>query len=386
MAQRHAQERSGTEHDPSPVAPGPGPGEGDALRRQVTRQAAVADFARTALESRDAATVLQAAAEVLAETLDVEYVSVLRVGSPGEQLRYCAGVGWPNERVGDGTSELVAGGQIRFTLDNDDPVVSDDLSTETRFRVVDTIRELGLMSTISGVVRGLEVPYGVITVHTTSPRRFDSDDSAHLRTVANLVGSALARDQIEGELAHSEHGLRLALEAGDMGVWFWNRRADTMVFTEAMERLCGLTPGSFSGTSQAFLDLVHPDDRGTQQHLLDELALNGNPIDTLFRVVARDGRDRWLAGRYRAINGEHADECVGVSIDITERKRIEDRLAEALARLDTLLDAAPVGFALLDEDLRYLRVNEHLAAIDGVPVLAHRGHSIVEIVPELAEE
>jgi PAS domain S-box-containing protein len=386
VAQRHAQERSGTEHDPSPVAPGPGPGEGDALRRQVTRQAAVADFARTALESRDAATVLQAAAEVLAETLDVEYVSVLRVGSPGEQLRYCAGVGWPNERVGDGTSELVAGGQIRFTLDNDDPVVSDDLSTETRFRVVDTIRELGLMSTISGVVRGLEVPYGVITVHTTSPRRFDSDDSAHLRTVANLVGSALARDQIEGELAHSEHGLRLALEAGDMGVWFWNRRADTMVFTEAMERLCGLTPGSFSGTPQAFLDLVHPDDRGTQQHLLDELALNGNPIDTLFRVVARDGRDRWLAGRYRAINGEHADECVGVSIDITERKRIEDRLAEALARLDTLLDAAPVGFALLDEDLRYLRVNEHLAAIDGVPALAHRGHSIVEIVPELAEE
>lgn len=386
MAQRHAQEPSGTEQDPSPVAPEPRPAERDSLRRQATRQAAVADLARSALETRDLATLLQAAAEVLAETVDVEYVSVLEVGPSGEQLRFCAGVGWPSEWVGELTSDLVAGGQIRFTLESDEPVVSEDLSTETRFGVVDTIRELGLMSTISVVVRGLERPYGVITMHTTSRRRFDVDDIAHLRTVANLVGSALARDQVEDELRQSESGLRLALEAGDMGVWFWNRRTDTMVFTEAMERLCGLAPGSFARTSNAFLELVHPDDRGTQLHLLEELALNGNPIDTLFRIVGRDGTVRWLAGRYRVIDAEQPDECVGVSIDITERKRIEDRLAEALARLDTLLDAAPVGFALLDENLRYLRVNEHLAAIDGVPVIAHRGRSIVEIVPELAEE
>ena len=58
-----------------------------------------------------------------------------------------------------------------------------------------------------------------------------------------------------------------------------------------------------------------------------------------------------------------------------------DRAAEeATALLDTLLGAAPVGFGMVDTELRYVRVNPTLAAINGVPVEAHLGRRPTEVL------
>lgn len=90
--------------------------------------------------------------------------------------------------------------------------------------------------------------------------------------------------------------------------------------------------------------------------------------------------------------------------DVTERKQAEaDRLrlaqeraaraaaeaeaarqGEAAALLDTLLAAAPNGFALFDRDLRFVRVNQALADINGIPIAVHLGRTLRESVPALA--
>jgi PAS domain S-box-containing protein len=57
---------------------------------------------------------------------------------------------------------------------------------------------------------------------------------------------------------------------------------------------------------------------------------------------------------------------------------------ESLALLDTLLAKAPVGFAFMDQELRYRRINEALAAINGLPPAAHLGHTLHESLPTLA--
>src|SRR3569832_1448492 len=48
--------------------------------------------------------------------------------------------------------------------------------------------------------------------------------------------------------------------------------------------------------------------------------------------------------------------------------------------------SAPVGLAMLDADLRYVRINKHLADINGFSIDAHIGKSIHEMVPEIAEQ
>ncbi len=56
---------------------------------------------------------------------------------------------------------------------------------------------------------------------------------------------------------------------------------------------------------------------------------------------------------------------------------------EADAMLDTIITTAPEGFALFDTELRYVRVNDALAAINGVPAAEHAGRTLQQIVPDI---
>jgi len=69
--------------------------------------------------------------------------------------------------------------------------------------------------------------------------------------------------------------------------------------------------------------------------------------------------------------------------ELAERQRSQHLTAESLALLDTLQRHAPIGIAFMDRDGRYQRVNDELAAIDGVPADAHLGRTIAEIVPAI---
>ena len=57
---------------------------------------------------------------------------------------------------------------------------------------------------------------------------------------------------------------------------------------------------------------------------------------------------------------------------------------ETAALLDTIFQTAPVGFAFHDRDLRFVRINDALAEINGLPVEQHLGRSITDVLPELA--
>jgi PAS domain S-box-containing protein len=57
--------------------------------------------------------------------------------------------------------------------------------------------------------------------------------------------------------------------------------------------------------------------------------------------------------------------------------------AETLATLETLLANAPIGFAFFDREHRYVRLNETLAAINGLPIEAHLGRPITELLPSI---
>ena len=59
--------------------------------------------------------------------------------------------------------------------------------------------------------------------------------------------------------------------------------------------------------------------------------------------------------------------------------------SEASALFDVVGEGAPVGLAFVDADLRYVRINAALAAINGRPAEEHLGRTIPEVLPELAE-
>ncbi|QJW99671.1 PAS domain-containing protein [Frigoriglobus tundricola] len=66
----------------------------------------------------------------------------------------------------------------------------------------------------------------------------------------------------------------------------------------------------------------------------------------------------------------------------TELVAAQRETAEALARLNAFLDNAPMGIAFFDPDLRFVRLNPYLAAVNGKPVEEHTGRALRDVLPD----
>jgi PAS domain S-box-containing protein len=176
------------------------------------------------------------------------------------------------------------------------------------------------------------------------------DASGACTGLAGAAFDVTLRRHAEQELMRSREDLRLALRAGNMGTWVWDRRTDRVVRDRNLQRLYGLDPDPAAGSFEEWITLVHPDDRA---RLMEEVARSiaeGGAYDLEHRIVRPDGELRWLERRGEAYyddSGEVAG-TRGLVVDITERKRAEeerDRLlaAEQAARRSAELAAGRVA-------------------------------------------
>jgi PAS domain S-box-containing protein len=69
-----------------------------------------------------------------------------------------------------------------------------------------------------------------------------------------------------------------------------------------------------------------------------------------------------------------------------EARSQERTSSEATALLDALIAAAPIGMAFLDSEFRFVRVNDAMAEIHGVPAIDHLGRTVREVLPDMGEE
>ncbi|MCF7983665.1 MAG: PAS domain S-box protein [Thiohalocapsa sp.] len=109
-----------------------------------------------------------------------------------------------------------------------------------------------------------------------------------------------------------------------------------------------------------------------------------------FRMLAKDGM---LIDVSWTNVGLSPTQRVGIGIDVRQRKRAERALLESqqglqrhLQELEGIYANAPVGLCVLDESLRFRRVNARMADMNGLPADAHIGRSLREVAPDLAQQ
>lgn len=118
---------------------------------------------------------------------------------------------------------------------------------------------------------------------------------------------------------------------------------------------------------------------------LNEQVMRGGTGTLEFEIVGLKGGRRWLETQATPLRDATGAirATLGITRDVTARRAERNALAERLSELEQAYRTAPVGLALLDRDLRYLRINERLAAINGRPASEHIGRSVTAIIPEL---
>lgn len=134
-----------------------------------------------------------------------------------------------------------------------------------------------------------------------------------------------------------------------------------------------------------WLGAVHPDDLEGAVAAWERAQADGESYEAEFRVRRSDGVYRLLDTRSEPLCTEDGSiwAWLGISIDRTERTQFEQELRASEAVLDTLQTEAPVGFGFISSELRFVRVNHELAAVDGLPAEDHIGKAVAEVVPEL---
>ena len=206
--------------------------------------------------------------------------------------------------------------------------------------------------------------------------------------------------------------LTLAMRAAHAGHWALDLRTGEAYWSPEYAELIGVPPETRPSWNN-WLAAVHPDDRDRAAAIVLEAIAARSEIDVEFRVVRSDGEERWVAAKgqtfYRP-EGE-ALRIIGVSFDVTERKRAISARAQAEARLSeseeqararndevvALMDAAPAAIWIArDPDCRVitgsraahelLRVpdaeNLSLSAADGPAGRFEVRHRGVPLAPE----
>lgn len=184
------------------------------LRASRRQQAAVVSLSEAALQGGDLASLIDRTPALVLQTLGVEICSLFELAKDGQSLLLRAGAGWDQGLVGRLRLKAGAGSHGGFTLLSRQPVVFESLARERRFWRSARLFDHQVVSGAAVVIGGGSPDFGVLSVFSQRPRRFDEDDVAFLQSVARIIGLGVEREAKRKTLVERKELLR-KLVAGD---------------------------------------------------------------------------------------------------------------------------------------------------------------------------
>jgi PAS domain S-box-containing protein len=149
------------------------------------------------------------------------------------------------------------------------------------------------------------------------------------RLVFTIGRDVTERRQAVEALRTAEERMRFALQNAGVGIWDMDYTTGVLRWSETIQVHYGLQPGTFGGTFEAFVEHIHPDDRASVLETVGKAMKSGADFSVLNRSMWQDGTIRWLSGVGRVLLGANGKpvRAVGISQDVTERRRAEAELA-----------------------------------------------------------
>src|SRR5262249_55984893 len=121
--------------------------------------------------------------------------------------------------------------------------------------------------------------------------------------VTSLVLAAVMseRERAEEAARQSRDELHRTLEAARVGTWHWDQPTGKVCWSDNLEAIHGLAPGTFGGTFEDFLESVHPADRDKVLQAIRSAVEEAKDYEIEYRSVCADGSLRWMGSRGRRL-------------------------------------------------------------------------------------
>ncbi len=174
------------------------------------------------------------------------------------------------------------------------------------------------------------------------------------------------------ERDHTAEALRMAEMIVDRSpAILFRRKADdrsTLVYVSNNIQQMGYTAAEFLSGRIHFRDIVHPDDiervgaeiKGYAEKDVEEYT-------QVYRILTQNGDTRWVEDQTSVERDAEGNKTYnqGILVDITARKRAEDKLRKSEEKFRRIVETAGEGFILMDEDLKIVDVNDAYSRLLG---------------------
>ncbi len=170
------------------------------------------------------------------------------------------------------------------------------------------------------------------------------DDDGQLLEWFGAASDITERKHIEDQLRTSEERLALAVNAAEIGTFYCPLPPGEIVWNDKCKEHFWLPPEARIDFD-LFYSILHPDDRDRVRRAVDRAIFDREPYDIEYRTLAPDGRQRWVRAMGKAYpdaSGQ-AVRFDGVTVDVTELKRLADELRQTAEERGHLLEAERIA-------------------------------------------
>lgn len=369
-------------------------------QRQIERERLVNQVAQQIRESLDLNTILQTTVAEVRQMLQSDRAFIYRFNPDfsGVIVVESMGEGWNsilNEQVADTILMETNGAAYR---QGHIQTIVDIYTAGLEDCHVALLERFQIRANLIVPILQKEMLWGLLVVsQCAAPRQWESEDIELLKHLTTQVGIAL---QQELTLQQRERQFTTLAEASPTAIFRFSATGDCVYVNSRWCEMTGRPALAALGTG--WTEALHPDDRDywvtAWQHwcrVPDQCSDQNEAFQHEARCVRPDGSIIWFFCQVLPEIDEQGrlTGYVGTLTDITDLKRTEAALhrsqalvQQQLAEIESIYQTAPVGLAILDTDLRYVRINQQLATSNGMSVEAHLGRSIRDVIPNLADQ
>ncbi len=363
------------------------------LETHARQQEVISTLRQRALARSDPELMLNEAAMLVALTLDIEYSSVLELDSSGSQLVLRTGVGWQGDWFGKATVAAHTGTPPGYALHCTEPVVINEQQPDSRFlghpAMPAYLEEHQIISSMYMVIVGNEQPFGVLGIHSDQARSFSAGERRFLRSVADVLATAMRQSRVDAELQLQKTRLECQSEASLDGILVIDPEGHIVSYNRRFADIWGFSSNFMQQSSVEALirvgsqQVVDPekfaqDIRATYEHINEpsrnEVVLSNGRIFDRYSAPIKDATDIYY-GR------------VTYYRDITEMRQTQEALRAREEMLRTLVDSMDDIVFTLDLQQRHTGIFGRWVERYGLSADYFLGKTLRETAPspELAD-
>ncbi len=207
------------------------------------------------------------------------------------------------------------------------------------------------------------------------PQEWESNHLSFFRGATEILGSAISRLRTELELAANREWLELAQRAGNSAAWEWRPGDDSLIFSSSTAEAFGIDRDLLPSTGAELLKFIPAEDHPRIARTFREVFKTGEPYTIEHRFIIPGGDTLWamVRGQVELDRDGRVVRCIGVSADITERKRAEHDLQHEKERAQVTLASISDGVVRTDAGGRIDFLNPSAEELLGVTLPTVQG-------------